>query len=94
MTITVLATIPCRVCGHRVSGDAIQCEYCGCAPARKRKPPVRADVARAVGRCAMCGGRLARRRGVVDRLLVRVGLRDHRTQRLTCSSCGHLEPAR
>lgn len=96
MTTTVLATVPCRVCGHRVNGDAAQCEYCGCAPTRKRKPPVRAgNVARAVGRCAMCGGRLQRNRGVVDRIRSLLRLpRRRRMSRMACSKCGHLERPR
>ena len=95
MTSTILRTVPCAICGHRIGTDAGQCPYCGIVPRQKAKRPATATVAHAVGRCAMCGGRFARRRGLVDRMLVRLRLRaPHRSERVTCSTCGHLERSR
>ena len=97
MTKTILRTVPCWACGHRIGPDAGQCPYCGQAPRRKRyaAPTAPLTVARAVGRCASCGGRMQRERSLVARLLARLGWRPRALQgkRLVCTSCGQLERA-
>ena len=95
----VLRSVPCRVCGHRIGLHAEVCPYCGSSPAAKRKPPRPATpsgVARSVGLCPMCGGRMKRHRNLLERIAKAIGLgrRGPRAHRLACSSCGHVERAR
>jgi hypothetical protein len=109
MTTTVLRTVPCWACGHRIGPEAGQCPYCGCTPRRKLSfatppahrqgpvgPPTKpASIARPVGRCARCGGRMSRDRRPITRILARLGFRlGGARPLLACSSCGHRERSR
>ena len=90
MSTTVLRTIPCWACGHRIGPAAAQCPYCGQAPRAKRRIIATPTVARVAGRCGVCGGRVTRARGPIERLLARLGIKmrvaKHHT--LACSTCG------
>jgi len=87
---TVLGTVPCRGCGHRIGRDHGVCPNCGSAQRRKWAPITPNRTARPVGRCSRCGGRMRRDRGLVTRVLALIQRRRGQ-RRFACSSCGHRE---
>ena len=95
MTTTVLRTVPCAACGHRIGVHHDTCPYCGERARAKHRVPVTPIVACATGRCAMCGGRMTRARSRIAKLLAKLGLRMRRAKHLhlACSSCGYRVPA-
>jgi hypothetical protein len=94
VTTTILRTVQCDACGHRIGVHQDTCPYCGeRARAVNRRAAAKPAVARPVGRCVMCGGRMTRARGRLEKLLAKVGIRMRRAKGrdLECSSCGHRE---